>query len=393
MTAAAGLAAYAEAHLAAFREDLRALVGQDSGTRDVDGVNAVADWVQARMETNGFSVRRAPLTDGFGDLVDARLTGSGRVRVLLLAHMDTVFPAGTAAERPYEERDGRAYGPGVSDMKGGLLTGVYAVEALGAAQLLSRFGELRYLFTPDEEIGAPASKAVLAEAARAADVCLVLEAARESGAVVSSRKGCTIARLTFTGRAAHAGVEPERGRNALVAAAHAILAVAELNDPAFGDTATAGVCLAGTQANVVPAECRLEVDLRATSEVRLRRLEDAVRRIADHHAIDGVTTTLELDFWRRPMERGDGTARLASTAIALADHHLGFTLTEEATGGGSDACEAAGAGTATLDGLGPVGGDDHGPSEWLELGSIAPRVALLALLMLALTGGEESEPW
>jgi glutamate carboxypeptidase len=241
------LKAHVESRRAAFGEDLETLVNIDSGTFDPDGVNAVADWVCARMQSGGFDVRRTPLQSKtspgeepvarFGDLVDARIGGTGRVRLLLLAHMDTVFPAGTASARPYREVDGRAYGPGVSDMKGGLLTGIYAIDALRACGLLDRFAEVRYLFTPDEEIAAPASKPAIAAAAAQADVCLVFEAARESGAIVSSRKGCTIARYTFTGRAAHAGVEPERGRNAVVECAHKILAVVALNDPESGDTA------------------------------------------------------------------------------------------------------------------------------------------------------------
>lgn len=391
---ALGLVPYAGAHRAAFCRELRTLVNVDSGTLDVDGVNEVADWVVERLQGGGFTVDRVPLHRSgtprdrearFGDLVDARLRGPGRTSVLLLAHMDTVFSKGTASARPYEERDGRAYGPGVSDMKGGLLTGIYAVDALRECGLLNQFGELRYLLTPDEEIGAPASKPAIAAAAAEADVCLVLEAARESGAIVSSRKGCTIARYTFTGHAAHAGVEPERGKNALVEAAHKILALAALNDPEAGHTVTPGVCRAGSAANIVPADCRLEVDLRAPTEAQLRLLEDAARGIADARAVDGVTTALEFDRWRRPMERSEGTAQLASLAISLAREYLDFTLTEEATGGGSDACETAHVGTATLDGLGPVGGDDHGPDEWLDLESVAPRIALLALLMLHVT--------
>ncbi len=371
-----------------FLKDLQWLVNTDSGTYCADGVNRVADWCSARMELCGFECQRTPTIDQagrlLGDLLDCRYTGSGDSRLLVLAHMDTVFPEGTVAQRPFSTDGRRAYGPGVTDMKGGLLLGIHAMEAVLAHVPAEVIGEVRFLFTPDEEVGTPVSKPLLRRIAQETDACLVLEAAREDGAIVSSRRGCTQARLTIAGRSAHAGVEPERGRNAIVEGAHKALALAELNARFPGSNVTVGVIRGGIQSNVVPDLCELEVDLRAASEQELKELENSVQAVAQRQYVDGVTTSLQLTSWQRPMERTLATERLLLTARLVADD-LGFDLVDVATGGSSDACTIASCGVPTLDGLGPIGGDDHGPNEWLDLESVVPRAALLAGLIEQLT--------
>ena len=368
----------------AFLDALRELVDIDSGTYTPAGVNLVADRCEARFRAGGWAVERTSHepADGerqLGDLLVGRLRGSGTSRVLLVGHMDTVFDDGTAAERPFRIEGTIATGPGVSDMKSGLLAGFFAVEALRAVGF-DGFGELTYVCNPDEEIGSPFSRATIAALAPAHDVAFVLEGARRNGDIVSARKGVTDYELIVHGRAAHAGVEPEQGRSAVLQAAHTVVALQALNGRWPGVTVNVGVIEGGTRTNVVPARCRLEVDLRAPDLATLEEAEAAIERVCAEHVVPDVEVEVRAHAWHRPMEKGKGTARLVSLAAAIAGE-LGFELRDAATGGASDANTTSAAGTPTLDGLGPVGGDDHAPTEWLDLASVVPRVTLLAGLI------------
>jgi len=365
-------------------EALEELVNIDSGSFTPEGVNRVADRCEARFRAHGWTVERishrpAEGEPQLGDLLIGRLEGSGGPRVLMIGHMDTVFDPGTAAERPFRIADGRATGPGVSDMKGGLLLGFVAVEVLQEAGF-GGFGRITYVNNPDEEIGSPFSRAYIAELAKEADVALVLESGRENGDVVSARKGVSDYTIEILGRAAHAGVEPERGRSAILEAAHKTIALQALNGRWPGVTVNVGVIRGGTRTNVVPERCVLEVDVRSPQEETLRAAEAEVERIATEHTVPDVTARAIGRAWHRPMEKKEGGARLAALAAAVAAD-LGFELHDAATGGASDANTTSAAGVPTLDGLGPVGGDDHGPREWIDLSSVVPRIALLAGLV------------
>ena len=363
---------------------LREMVNVDCGSYTPEGVNVIADLCQQRFEAGGWKVERmthepAEGEGQLGDLVIGRLNGMGTTRFLMIGHTDTVFDPGTVAERPFRVEGGRALGPGVSDMKGGLLTGFYAVEVLRAAGF-DGFGSITYVCNPDEEIGSPWSNDVIRAEAANADVALVLEGARENGDIVSSRKGVSDFRIEIEGRAAHAGVEPERGRSAILEAARKTVAFQALNGLWPGVTVNVGVVEGGTRPNVVPERCVLEVDVRSPEESSFREAEEAVRAITREHTVPDVSVTVEASGWHRPMEKGEGGARLADLAIAVAAE-LGFELRDAATGGASDANTTSAAGVPTLDGLGPIGGDDHGPEEWLELTSVVPRICLLAGLV------------
>jgi glutamate carboxypeptidase len=183
--------------------------------------------------------------------------------------------------------------------------------------------------------------------------------------------------IEVVGRAAHAGVEPERGRSAVLEAAHKTVALQALNGHWPGVTVNVGVVHGGTRTNVVPERCTIEVDLRSPAEETLRAAEAEVERIAGTHTVPDVTASLRVAAGHRPMEKKDGGARLADLAIRVAGE-LGFELRDAATGGASDANTTSAAGVPTLDGLGPVGGDDHGPREWVDLTSVVPRICLLA---------------
>ncbi len=365
-------------------EALEELVNIDSGSYTPQGVNRVVDLCEARFRSHGWTVERIPHRPAegepqLGDLLVGRLEGAGGPRVLMIGHTDTVFDPGTAAERPFRVDGSRATGPGVSDMKGGLLLGFVAIEVLQEAGF-EGFERITYVNNPDEEIGSPFSRATIAELAKEADVALVLESARENGAVVSARKGVTDFRIEIVGRAAHAGVEPERGRSAILEAAHKTIALQALNGRWPGVTVNVGVIRGGTRTNVVPERCVLEVDVRSPQEETLRAVEAEVERIAATHTVPDVTATTRAGSWHRPMEKKEGTARLVALAAEVAAD-LGFELRDAATGGASDANTTAAAGVPTLDGLGPVGGDDHGPREWIDLASVVPRIALFAGLV------------
>ena len=369
-----------EAHPAYLRE-LAELVNIDCGSYTPEGVNRVADAVSASLKTLGFDVERRAHrpTDGapqLGDLLIGRLSGDGP-RILLIGHMDTVFDPGTAAARPYRSRGDRAFGPGVTDMKAGLLAGLHAVRAL---QANGRAPNVTFVANPDEEIGSPFSTPIIRELAPQHDLVLVLECARANGDIVSARKGIADYHLDLIGRAAHAGVEPEKGRSAILEAAHQILAFHDLNGRWPSVTVNAGVIRGGTRPNVVPERCELQLDLRAASMEAFEAASAEVERLAGAPTVDGVSVEIRRIAGHPPMEKSDGSARLVALTTAIAAE-LGFEVADAATGGASDANTTAALGIPTLDGLGPVGGDDHSVDEWLELASVVPRTTLLAGLI------------
>jgi glutamate carboxypeptidase len=364
-----------------FVDSLAEMVNIDCGSFSPRGVNRIADLCEERFHTGGWEVERvvnrpAEGDPPLGDLLIGRLSGGGSPRVLLLSHMDTVFSEGTAEERPFRIDGDRCYGPGVSDMKSGLLAGFLAVEALQEMGETG-FGSIVYICNPDEEIGSPFSGPIIREIAGEADMALVLEAARETGHLVSARKGVSDARIDITGRAAHAGAYPERGRSATLEAGHKIVALHALNDRWPGVTVNVGVVAGGTRPNVVAEGCYLELDIRGEDEARLAEAEKEVRRIAEQHTVPDITVSIRSRSWHRPMQKTEGSSRLIDLAKQIASE-LGFGVEDGASGGASDGNTAAAAGVPTLDGLGPIGGDWHGPDEWLDLASVTPRVSLLA---------------
>ena len=372
-----------------FLEELERLCSIDCGSYSLTGVNEVAAWVAAAFAGLGGAVERRPDEAGrYGDTVIGTFGGRAGAgpRLLLIGHMDTVFPDGTVAGRPFRIENGLARGPGVTDMKGGLLAGIHALAALrelgGGGWEALPFERITYLANPDEEIGSPSSTPHVREIAATSDACFVLECARANGDFVSSRKGIADIRLTVHGRAAHAGVEPEMGRNAILAGARLVEAIQALNGRWPGVTANVGVFQSGTRPNVVPDLAHLEVDVRGVTGQELDAAVAAVRELAAAPGVPDVTVEIEPMASWRPMEKLDRSGRLADHVIALASR-LGFSTTDVGTGGASDANTTSGMGVPSIDGLGPIGGRDHSPDEYLEVGSIVPRTVLLAALLLA----------
>jgi len=374
-----------EAALPDYLAELERLVNVDCGSYTKAGVDEIGGWVATRLRELGAEVT-VQANDELGDVVVGRFEGAGDKQALLVGHMDTVFDAGTAAARPFATTDGRATGPGVDDMKGGLLCGLYALQALrdiGNKEWLP-FSGLTFVANPDEELGSPTSTEIIRTYAETADIAFVLEAARENGDIVSARKGIADFVIRIEGRAAHAGVEPERGRSAIVEAAHKIQALTALNGRWPGVTVNVGVMRGGMRPNIVAESAELEVDLRATSRADMEAAAVAIREIAEQSTVPDVTATINGRAWWWPMEKTASTATLANMAIELAGR-LGFELADTSTGGASDANTTSGVGAPTLDGLGPVGGNAHAPTEYMELASIVPRTTLLAAMLLSVS--------
>ncbi len=365
----------------AYLADLERLVNIDCGSYTPAGVDEVGRFVAGFLADLGATVEVRPDPTGrLGATVIGTLSGpaSPGARLLLIG-------------RPFAIAEGLATGPGVTDMKSGLLAGLYAIRALIRRGSLP-FERLTFVANPDEEIGSPTSTPHIIELAATADACLVLECARANGDIVSSRKGILDARIQVRGRAAHAGVEPEKGRSAILAAADLVGRLHALNGRWDGVTVNVGVIAGGTRPNVVPERCTLEVDVRAVRREDLETAEAAIGELLSRLAVPDTTAELEpmAHWW--PMEKLERSGRLVDHAVALADR-LGFSVRDTATGGASDANTTAGLGVPSLDGLGPIGGNDHSPVEYLEVASIVPRTTLVAGLVLAISRDPAIAAW
>jgi glutamate carboxypeptidase len=382
------------ADLTAYLANLERLVNIDCGSYTPAGVNEVGRWTGDFLADLGATVEYRPDPAGkLGDTVVATFAGqAGGARVLLIGHLDTVFDPGTAALRPFRLDDGVAHGPGVTDMKSGLLAGLHALRALIGERGGLPFERLVFVANPDEEIGSPTSTPHIRELAADVDVALVLECARANGDIVSSRKGILDTRLRVQGRAAHAGVEPEKGRSAILEAARIVSDLHALNGRWPGVTVNVGVIVGGTRPNVVPEHCSLEVDVRATTREALEEAESEIRRIAEATEVEDTAVEFETMARWWPMEKLARSARLVEHAQAIA-RSLGFEVRDAATGGASDANTTAGMGVASLDGLGPIGGNDHSPAEYLDVDSIVPRTTMLAGLLLAIAADPDILAW
>lgn len=301
---------------------------------------------------------------------------AGQPQVLLLGHHDTVFPLGTLSARPFAVSDRRITGPGVFDMLGGLVIGIHALATL------PQLRGVEFLITADEEVGAGASRALLEERAAACGTVLVLEGAAPGGGVKTARKGCGGFTVSVAGTAAHAGLDPERGVNAAVEAAHLVAHITALGDPADGTTVTVTGVTAGTACNVVPAAANIIVDARITHLAEQHRIEHAMANLPQF--LDGSQITVTGGFDRPPM-----TPESSAELFALAQT-FDPTLEGMAVGGASDGNFVAACGVPVLDGLGAIGGGAHADHEYVEVDTLVPRAELVASLVKALSQPERS---
>src|SRR5579884_729713 len=377
-----GAAARVAARLPEYLRDLDSLASIDSGTYDKVGVDQVASMLSDRYDRLGARVSRHR-HDVLGDTIVAELGASGPV-TLLLGHTDTVYPAGTAAMRPMRREGDLLFGPGTADMKAGALAIVYALEDLVA--LDANLGRVIVIHNSDEEIGSPSSRGLIRQMAETADAVLVLEPGRENGNIVAARKGIARVDITVRGVAAHAGVNHNRGRSAILELAYLVTRLEALNGIMPDVTLNVGVIQGGERVNVVPDHASAEMEIRALEPESLQHAVELVRETVAWRTIAQTNAEADVRIEHWPMHRTAATNQLVVLAQGLGAD-LGLSITAVATGGASDGNTAAQAGKPVLDGLGPVGGNAHSPDEYIDVTSVAPRVALLEGLVEAIASG------
>ena len=294
--------------------------------------------------------------------------------VLILGHFDTVWPVGTLVQRPFQVKEGLAFGPGAFDMKGGIIIIEYALRIIKTLNL-PLFRPVVILLNSDEEIGSPSSRKLIKRLAKESQYVLVMEPALLGGVLKTERKGVGAFELKIEGRAAHAGSEPDNGINAIVELAHQILHIQTFANPDLGTTLNVGIISGGTRSNVVPAFAQARIDGRAWTMEEAHRIENAFQNLQPFNP--KVNLQVRGGFGRPPMERVPGTAKLFETA-ASAGRELGMTLIEGKTGGASDGNFCTALGIPTLDGLGVTGLGAHANNEQVNIVSLPERAALLA---------------
>ena len=348
-------------------DQLRALVEAESPSQELEALQACADVVSELATALVGAPFERVLVDGRPHL---RLA-FGTPRVALIGHFDTVWPLGTIDRWPFEITDGVATGPGVFDMKAGIVQALHAVAALPSPD------GIELLFTSDEETGSGTSRGLVEETAKRVGACLILEPAAD-GKLKVARKGTSMYRFIVEGRAAHAGLEPEKGANALCELAHLVLAMEAIARPELGTTVTPTVAAAGTATNVVPARAVLDIDGRAELPEEQVRVDEEIRAITP--TIDGCRLVLEGGINRPPLHESMALDlyERARAAAAVAGIDPPDSI---AVGGGSDGNFTAGVGTPTLDGLGAVGAGAHAEGEHVIVSEMEPRTRLLTALL------------
>lgn len=366
---------YVQQQLPALLDELRQWIEVESFTDDVTAVAWMINLVGERLRGMGAQVRRL---DGRpqADHLLASWPGTGSP-IVIVGHVDTVYPPGTLDEFPFRIDGDMVRGPGVSDMKGCVLLTCAALEAL---RELKRWPQrpLRFLITSDEEIGSPTSRRHIENLARDARAALIIESAGDGGFLKVWRKGVSMYQLAAIGRAAHAGVAPELGISAINELAQQITRIAALARPEQATTINIGVIQGGTASNVVAAEAECTIDVRARTLAEAERVDAALHDLQP--LLPGATLQLRGGINRPPMEQTEATMELYHLAEEAAAA-LGFAVTPGGTGGGSDGNFTSALGTPTLDGLGGLGSASHSLDEWFSISQFAPRAALLARLI------------
>lgn len=362
---------------------LERLVNIDSGSTNAEGLEKVRTLVVDELRQLGARIETFPAEPHPGSNVVATFTGTGKKKILILAHIDTVFKDGTAAAKPFYVKDGRAYGPGVMDNKGGVVAGLQALKIL--QQLgFKDYGQLTFLIDTNEETGSVGTSALIERVAKQHDVALNLEPGRPADGLVVERKGSATALIEVKGLAAHAGVAPEAGRNAAMEVAHQVLQLSKTADAAKKTTVNFTVLTANGPTNVIPATASARGDVRAATPEELDRVEKDLQRIAQNKLIPDTEVKVRLIRGLPPMPRSPASDKLVATAEGIYAE-IGKKLTIESSGGAADASLVAGVGVPVLDGFGIVGGGIHTPEEYAEVESIVPRLYLLSRMLMALS--------
>lgn len=360
-----------------FLDDFKTIVNIDSSSENLPGIEKVALFFQERFEAIGLNTELLYEGEQKVPCLQATTPGSkDRYDVMLLGHMDTVFPTGEAAKRPFAVRGDRVFGVGVSDMKGGLLVVLHALERLDQEGILDHLS-LCVTFNGDEEVGSAASKNRIITNAGKSRRVLVFEPCRPGYRVVTRRKGGGWFKLTVLGTEAHAGADIHLGVNAVVELAHQIVAIDKLNAPGLGTSVQSTVISGGNKTNIIPNRATAAIDIRIQKKEEKKRIESFFGALPSNPVTKGARITVTGSIDRPPLEE---TAESRAMFKLLSDEaaEMGIDLKAIATGGCSDGNFTAAAGTPTIDGLGLVGANAHRPDEYVELNSILPMIQLLS---------------
>ncbi|WP_342578102.1 M20 family metallopeptidase [Psychrobacillus sp. FSL K6-2843] len=351
------------------------LVNIDSGSTNKVGVDKIGKILIEEYKQMDFTIEVKENKD-FGNNILIKHKEAMKPEILLIAHMDTVFPIGTAAERPFTIKNGLAFGPGVADMKASQVTLLYAMKYLYEKKDAAMKNVI-IILNSDEEIGSPTSRELIEEISKNVKYALVMEPARKDGSIVSSRRGGGRYTLHVHGKSAHSGVAPEEGRSAIEELAYKTIKLNHLTDHEQGISVSVGIVEGGDAVNMIPDSATGYVDVRVESDEQSLEIAKKIESICSVPDVPGTTIDLEGGITRPPMEPDEKNQKLLEI-VKEVGNSFGLIVTDSHTGGGSDASFPSHLGVATIDGVGPIGGKLHNEGEYLEIDSLTERCFLLA---------------
>lgn len=360
-----------------FLTDFKTVVNIDSSSENVSGILQVAGFFEDRFSKLGLETKLQQLGVNKVPCLQANTKiQKEKYDLMLLGHMDTVFPTGEVEKRPFSMTEDRAYGPGVCDMKGGLLVVLHALENLKQKGILDQLS-ICVVFNGDEEVGSTASKDWIIENAKKSHQVFVFEPCRPGYRVVTQRKGGGWYKVKVLGKEAHAGADIHKGVNAVVELAHQIITINQLNAPEKGTSVQVTVIDGGTKINIIPNQATAAIDVRIDKKEEKERIETFFDSLPDNQITKGAKILVNGNIDRPPFEENPESQALLEQMTREA-RKLDIDLKAISTGGCSDGNHTAAAGTPTIDGLGPVGANSHRPDEYVELNSILPMIQLLS---------------
>ncbi len=354
---------------------LEELVNIDSGSYNKEGVNKVGGLLIPYFQDLGYVIEAVP-QENVGQHLIIRHPKQKKASILIVAHMDTVYEEGTAKKRPFTMNERRAYGPGVIDMKASLVSVIYALRYLKESGS-DAYEHVQIILNSDEEIGSPTSRRFIEQEAKGKSYALVMEPARRDGSLVTERRGSGRFTIEVHGRAAHSGIEPEKGRSAIEELAHKIVKLHELNDHEHGISVNVGIIEGGDAVNTVSAMAIGHIDVRVATVEQAEEMEHKIEEMCASSDVNGTEIELTGDMRRPPMLKNEKIAKLFDV-VKKVGAELGIEIKDTKTGGGSDASFTSAMGIPTIDGLGPIGGNAHSEKEYLDIPSLTERMLLLA---------------
>jgi glutamate carboxypeptidase len=372
-----------------YLKELEFLVNTDSGSYDFEGTKKVGDYFEKIYKELGWTVKSFNFDDRIGPCLEIRNIDSEEIDILLVGHMDTVFSKGTSESRPFTIKEDKAYGPGVADMKSGLLSMYYTLKSLNLSDFKMR-PSICVALNSDEEIGSIFSCEWIKKLASKSKYAFVLEPGRKNGDLVNERKGVFKYNIELIGVASHAGVEPEKGISAISELAYWIIELNKLTNLEIGTTINTGIISGGTAANVVAKEANAVVDVRYKHQNEIIKIENSIKNLLQHSKFVGIKPNVNRSGFRPPMNPTEDSKKLFEI-IDNVGEKLNMDFNWAATGGGSDANFIAAEGVPTADALGPIGGGTHGADEYIEINSIEFRFKLLREVIIRILNLTEND--